>query len=136
MDLAAQHLMKKQLLHVNMCQMVVQMVTILDLTTHDGLFTHKKYFNGQEGNSGRCSNYLWPKLAYPPCHYWPTWCSLFLSQVIGYPLSSSLLAIGMDYPNTSMISNTNSTQLVNFFTNLMKNKKCGHNLNDGTVDLT
>ena len=84
MDLAAQHLTKKQLLHINMCRMVVQTVTILDLATHDGRIIHKKYFTGQEGNSGRCSNYLWPKLAYPPRHYWQTWW-FFLSTVIGYP---------------------------------------------------
>ena len=34
-------------------------------------------------------------------------------------------------PQYSMISNTNSTQLATCFTDLMKNKKCGHTLNEG-----
>jgi len=83
MDAAAKHFTKKQLIHINLCQIFLQVLTISDLTYHDGKTIHSQYYSGK-GDTGQHSIYDWPTIAHPTHNYWHTWC-LFLQQALGYP---------------------------------------------------
>jgi hypothetical protein len=83
MDIASKHCSKKQLVHINICRLFTNAITISDLTFHDGQTIHPQFYNCR-GDTGRRSNYSWPSQVQPPRHYVKTW-RLFLSTVLGYP---------------------------------------------------
>ena len=83
MDVAAKHFTKKQLIHINLCRIFLQVLTISDLTYHDGKTIHSQYYSGK-GDTGWHSIYDWPSITHPTHNYWHTWC-LFLQQALGYP---------------------------------------------------
>ena len=51
MDIAAQHLTKKQLIHINLCRIFLQVLTVSDLAFHDGKTIHAQYYSGK-GDTG------------------------------------------------------------------------------------
>jgi hypothetical protein len=90
MDLALQYnFLATQLLHINTCRIHLQVPTVSDITTVDGLCLLPNFLSSQ-CTKDRPRSLNWPDFPRPPAHFWQHWNMFLQNFSRGQRLNQSL----------------------------------------------